>query len=124
MAQTNQVFQAQLDAIDEDLARYDTVEEGGGCDLKVQSGGVGSKVVGSAKFLKNLFTQTEPCRNILRNSKPSQVVRTSTFEPVVGCSAKCMRSDLEEVWTEGFDCKKKRVIFSDNPMVEAAEQPR
>ena len=67
----SQVFQAQLDSIDEDLAQYDTVGEGGGCDLKAQSGGVGSKVVGSTKFLKNLFTQTEPCRNILRNSKPS-----------------------------------------------------
>ena len=73
------------------------MEEGGGCDLKAQSGGVGSKVVGSAaKFLKNLLTQTESCRNILWNSKPSQVVRLATSEPVAACSAKCMRSESEE----------------------------
>ena len=61
VAQPCTVFQAQLDSIDEILARYDTVVKGGGCNLKAQSRGVGSKVVGSAKFLKNLFTQTEPC---------------------------------------------------------------
>ena len=77
-------------------------------------------MVGSAKFLKNLFTQTEPCRNILRNSKPSQVVRISTSEPVAVCSVKHMSSDLEEEWVEG----KKRVIFFYYSMVEATEQPR
>nr|POF06377.1 hypothetical protein CFP56_73348 [Quercus suber] len=91
VVQSSQVFQAQVDAIDEDLARYDTVEEGGGCALKVQSGGVGSKVVGSAKFLTNLFTQTEARRNILRTSKHSQMVRTSTSEPIASCLAKRMR---------------------------------
>lgn len=123
VAQPCTVFQAQLDSIDEVLARYDTVVKGGGCNLKAQSRGVGSKVVGSAKFLKNLFTQTEPCRNILRNSKPSQVVRTSTWKPIAVCPAKCMRPDSEEEWAEGYDCRKKRVILFDNPTVEAAEQP-
>nr|POE93905.1 hypothetical protein CFP56_26939 [Quercus suber] len=92
VVQSSQVFQAQVDAIDEDLARYDTVEEGRGCDLKVQSGGVGAKVVGSAKFLTNLFTQTEARKNILRTSKHSQRVRTSTSKPVASCLAKRMRA--------------------------------
>ena len=122
--QPNQVFQAQLDSFDEDLARYDTVGEGRRCDLKAQLGGMGSKVVGSAKFLKSLFTQTEPCRNILRDSKPSQVVRLATSAPLAACSAKRMRSESEEEWAEGSNCRKKRVICFDNSTVEAAEQPR
>ena len=81
-------------------------------------------MVGSAKFLKNLFTQTEPCRNFLRNSKPSQVERFATSEPVAACSAKRMRSESEEEWSEGSDCRKKRAICYDNSTMEAAEQPR
>lgn len=44
------VFQAQLDSIDEELARYDKVEEDRRCVLVAQSGGVGSRVLGSAIF--------------------------------------------------------------------------
>ena len=48
----NPVFQAQLDSIDEDLARYDTMEKGKGSNSVARSGGVGSKAVGLAIFLK------------------------------------------------------------------------
>ena len=81
-------------------------------------------MVGSAKFLKNLFTQTEPCRNFLRNSKPRQVERLATSKPVAACSAKRMRSESEEEWFEGSDCRKKRAICYDNSTVEATKQPR
>ena len=80
-------------------------------------------MVGSTKFLKNLFTQIEPCKNTLRDSMPSQVVRLATLEPIAACSAKRMRSKSEEEWVEGSDCRKKRVVCFDNSMVEAAEQP-
>nr|POF24175.1 hypothetical protein CFP56_06257 [Quercus suber] len=48
----NPLFQAQLDSIDEDLARYDTMEEGKRSDSLAQSRGVGSNVVGSTIFIK------------------------------------------------------------------------
>lgn len=100
------------------------MEEGGGCDLKAQSGRVGSKVAGSAKFLKKLFTQTKPCRNILRNSKPSQMVQLAPSEPVAVVSTKRMRLESKEEWAEGSDRRKKRVICLDNSTVEAAKQSR
>ena len=119
----NPVFQAQLDSIDEDLARYDTVEKGRGSDSVAQSRGVGSKVVGLAIFLKNLFTQTESCRHLPRNSKPSQVVRNSILGNIELCPAKHMRQESEEEWVVGSNCRKKRVVCFDNPTMEATEQP-
>ena len=85
------VFQAQLDSIEEDLARYDKVEEGRDSDLGVQPGGIGAKVVGSVIFLKNLFTQTEPGGQFSSNSKLSQLVRKSHSEVIELCPAKRMR---------------------------------
>ena len=47
----NQGFQAQLDAIDEELARFDNLEKDKENDLAAQSSGMGSQVVGLALFL-------------------------------------------------------------------------
>ncbi|KAK9986717.1 hypothetical protein SO802_031668 [Lithocarpus litseifolius] len=91
VAQTSPNFQAQLDSIDKDLVRFDNVVEGEGNDLKAQPGGVGSKVVGSAKFLKNLFTQSETCSNMTKHSKPSQVSWSSISERFAVGSAKRLR---------------------------------
>ena len=49
---SSQSFQAKLDEIDRELSRFDQVEDG----VETLLGGVGSRMMGSALFLKNLFT--------------------------------------------------------------------
>ena len=46
-------FQAQLDEIDGELSRFDNVK----FNLEIAQEGVGSRLVGLALYLKNLFTR-------------------------------------------------------------------
>ena len=48
----NQGFQAQLDAIDKELARFDNLEKDKENDLAAQSSGIRSQVMGLALFLE------------------------------------------------------------------------
>lgn len=64
-----------MDAIDEEMATFDNLEKDKESDSVAQSGGVGSRVVGSALFLKNLFTQIEPSKQLPPKSKFTRMAR-------------------------------------------------
>lgn len=119
------VFQAQLDSIDEELVKYNKVEEDRECVSGAQLGGVGSRAVGSTKFLKKFFTQTEPSGQSSPTSRFNKVMGPSVLASEVFeiFPSKCMGQDSEKELVEGFDRRKRRVIGFDIPMVEAAEKP-
>ena len=58
-------FQAQLDEIDGEFSQFDNVEG----DLEIAQEGVGSRLVGPALFLKNLFTQEKSTPHNLNRPK-------------------------------------------------------
>jgi len=67
-------FQAQLDEIDGELSQFDNMEG----DLEIAQEGVGSRLVGPALSLKNLFTQKKSTpHNFLNRPKFTRVPRKS-----------------------------------------------
>ena len=65
-----------MDDIENELTRFDNLGEGREGESAVQQGGMGSRVVGCAFFLKSLFTQTEPCKQSPSVTKFTRLSRT------------------------------------------------
>ena len=70
---SSQFFQAKLDEIDGELSRFDRVEDGSDS----LQGGAGSRMMGSAIFLKNLFTQEKSSSPTPSPSKFTRIPRQS-----------------------------------------------
>lgn len=68
-------FQAQLQVIDEELARFDQQDEDKDAESAALPSGVGARVVDSTLFLKNLFTPTRSSKQASVKQKVSWVVR-------------------------------------------------
>ena len=117
-----QSFQAQLDDIDGELSRYEQVEVG----LEASQGGVGSRMVGSTLFLKNLFTQEKPTLHNLTLPRFTRVPRKSSVahKPLELVLSKRLRKDVDEDSEEANERCKKRAAYSIDLMVEADGQSR
>ena len=71
----NQEFQAQLVDIDKELTKFDGKDKEGEKSAAERPCTTNSKVLESAIYLNNLFTQTNPKRQPPLNNKFTQVVR-------------------------------------------------
>lgn len=111
-----------MDEIDGELSRYDQVEVG----LETSQRGVGFRMMGSALFLKNLFTQEKPP---LHNSSLSMFTRVPrkfgmVLEPLGVVLSKHSRQEKDGVLEEVSERCKKRVTYSNDLTMEADGQPR
>ena len=97
-ASSNRNFQDQLDEIDGELTRYDDMEEDTKGELAVSQSWVGSQVVGSAFFLKNLFSQSEPGSKASKISGFTRIARKPglSYDPLELVLAKRMRKEFKE----------------------------
>ncbi|KAK9991527.1 hypothetical protein SO802_026512 [Lithocarpus litseifolius] len=101
-----QSFQAKLDETDGELSRFDQMEDG---SVSLQ-GGVGSRMMGSALFLKNLFTQEKSSSPIPFPSKFTRIPRKSSMvlDPLGVVLSKRSRQEEVGVLEEGSERCKKR----------------
>lgn len=115
-------FQAQLDEIHGELSRFDNVKG----DLEIAQEGVGSRLVGLALYLKNLFTREKSTSLNLNRPKFNRVPRKSceVHAPLEVVLSKMSRQDGDEVLEEANERCKKRAVFSNDLTMEADSQPR
>ena len=101
-----------MDEIDGELSRFDRVEDGSDS----LQGGVGSRMMGSAIFLKNLFTQEKSSSPTPSPSKLTRIPRQSgmVLDPLGVVLSKRSRQEEDGVLEEGSERCRKRVAFSDN----------
>ncbi|XP_030939934.1 uncharacterized protein LOC115964836 [Quercus lobata] len=109
---------AQLDEIDGELSQFDNVKG----DLEIAQEGVGSRLLGLALYLKNLFTQEKSTSLNLNRHKFNQVPRKScqVHAPLEVVLSKRSRQDEDVVLEEANERCKKRTIFS-NDLTEVDE---
>ena len=105
-----------MDEIDGELSCFDQVENG----VETLSSGVGSRMMGSAFFLKILFTQE---KSSLHNPSLSKFTRipgksSKVLEPLEVVLSKHLRQEKDGVLEEGSERCRKRVVFSDDLTVE------
>ena len=105
-----------MDEIDGELSRYDQVE----VSLETLQGGVGSRIMGLALFLKNLFSQEKQPLHNSSLSKFTRVPRKSSkvLEPLGVVLSKHSRQEKDGVLEEASERCRKRVVFSDDLTVE------
>ena len=86
---------------------------------------MGSRMMGSTLFLKNLFTQEKSSSPTPSPSKFTRIPRNSSmvFDPLGVVLSKRLRQEKDGVLEEGSERCRKRVAFLDNLTVEADGQP-
>nr|POE75834.1 hypothetical protein CFP56_05104 [Quercus suber] len=96
---SSQSFQAKLDEIDGELSHFDRVEDGSNS----LQGGVGSRMMGSALFLKKLFTQEKSSSPTPSPSKFTHIPRKSNMvlDPLGVVLSKRSRQEEDGVLEEG-----------------------
>lgn len=119
-------FQAQLQVIDEELARFDQQDEDKDAESAALPSGVGARVVDSTLFLKNLFTPTRSSKQASVKQKVSWVVQQPSLLPrkMESILSKRMRQDSNKDKEEDSCRRKRRTSKTFIQMMEADDQPR